>query len=245
MNFRILIVLLLSSISSLGRAYEMEDIARIEFKILDPDSRELVFEGYEVQSEEAAQSRKQTYYYDLKKNQVYIEDAFFDKATLRVAAYNSLNHLSGEETVVKTEGEQARVRFRPSASESPKEKLLPWGKEGFHTKVITQLILRNWAQIVGGRPYKFDLLLPFRFESLGFQLVNNKRVTVEGEERQSFLLQPQNFIIRAFVPRMEFQFSVGPKPRVKLYRGPSPLPVHGETNKPLDMVFEYPGAKDS
>ena len=228
-------------IAGWAHAYEMEDVKRMEFQIRDPQTREIYFEGHETSQEVGLQNRRQTFYYDAGKKEVYFEDASFDKESLRIQECTTINRQSGEETIVKTEGDKARVRFRPSREKEAREEILPWGDRGFHTKVISLLILRNWEKIVGGEPYKFDLMLPFRFESLGFQLVSNKRVKGEnGEERESFLLQPQNFIIRAFVPRMEFQFSVGPKPRLSLYKGPSPLPIKGTTNKMMEMQFNYP-----
>ena len=224
-----------------AHAYELEDFKRMEFQIRDPDTREVYFQGYETSQDVGLQNRRQTYYFDQSKKEVYFEDASYDKQSLRVFEALTINRQSGEETIVKTEGDKARVRFRPSSEKEAREETLPWSERGFHTKVVSLLILRHWDQIVSGDAYKFDLMLPFRFESLGFQIVSNKRVKLEnGEERESFLLQPQNFIIRAFVPRMEFQFSLTPKPRLALYKGPSPLPIKGTSNKTMEMQFTYP-----
>ncbi len=231
------LTLLLLSFGRSAGALAQEETKVMHFEIRDPETRALVFAGTETVKTQGTQERKETVYSDTSKQELYREDALYEKASLRMLDYEASNKLTGELTKVKAEGANSRVQYRADASKSLREEDMKLGPETFHPKMIHQLIVRHWQSLVAGKSYQFDMLLPFRFQSLGFQLVHFKNLKVGNEERESFLLQPKNFLIRAFVPRMEFQFAKGPEPEIRLYLGPCPVPVKGETNKTMEMVF--------
>lgn len=215
-----------------------EDTRAMQFQIRDPESQEVVYQGRETVAVKGASEKKETVYTDLAKKELFREEATYNIDSLQMLDYQATNQVTGEETLLKAEGaDAARVVYKADKEKAAREETMKLGKETFHPKMIHQLIVRHWDKLVSGQPYEFDMLLPFRFQSLGFRIVHAKSLQVGGEARESFLLQPKNFLIRAFVPRMEFQFAKGAEPEIRLYRGPCPVPVKGESNRTMDMVF--------
>lgn len=233
-----LFALSLWGISGLAFASVPEESRAMQFQIRDPETQAVVFRGHETVASSGQSERKETIYTDLSEKELFREQAVYEKDSLRMLDYQANNRVTGEETFMKAEGENsARISYKADAKQALREESMKVGPETFHPKMIHQLIERHWDQLVRGQSYDFDMLLPFRFQSLGFRIVHHKSLKVAGEERESFLLQPRNFLIRAFVPRMEFQFAKGSKPEIRLYLGPCPVPVKGENNKTMEMVF--------
>ncbi len=223
-----------------GLAYEMEDVTRIDFEVRDPGNREVFFKGTEKISQEAASTRKETWYYDLNKTEVQYENVLYNNRSLRVESYRFKNPLTGEETDVVTQGDTMKIKYRPEFKQAYKEGTLPWPKDGYHGKVFNNLILRHWTSLLQGKPLSFDLVLPYRFESLGFEIVSRKTTKVDGEDREVFALQPTSFIIRAIAPRMEFHYTKGDKPRIRQFSGPCTIPIQGKKDRMVDIIFSYP-----
>jgi hypothetical protein len=224
------------------QAYEMEDVKRIDFEVRDPDNRELFFTGTENITQEGGSTRKETYYYDLKKTEVQYENVLYNNKTLRVEAYQFKNPVTGEETNLVTKGDAMQIKYRPETREPYKDGTLNWEKSSYHGKVFNNIILRNWASLLKGTPVKFDLVLPYRFESLGFQILYKNAARIYGEEREIFVLQPTSLIIRAIAPRMEFHYTKGEKPRIRQFTGPSTIPIKGKKDRLVDIIFSYPQA---
>lgn len=236
--FRLMIIFL--GLQSTAMAYEMEDVQRIDFQIRDPKTQELYFHGIEIFGTVSDRIRKETFYYDSDKKEVQYEDTLYEPKSLRVYDYIFRNSVTGEETLLKTEGEMAQVRYRAKSGQPFKSGSIPWGVATYHGKVFNNLVLRNWESLLRGKALKFDLLLPFRFETIGFQIVHSKSHTVDGEAREVFVVQPQNILVRALAPRMEMQYTRGSKPRIRVFTGPFTSPVKGESDKILDISFTYP-----
>lgn len=224
---------------SLLQAYEMEDVKRINFEVRDPDSRELFFNGYETIVQEGPATRKETWYYDLKKTEVQYENVLYNNSSLRVESYRFKNPVTGEETELDTTGETMKIKYRPSSDKPYKDGTVAWEKDSYHGKVFNNLILRNWDSLLKGTPIKFGLLLPYRFESLGFQILYKKSAKVDGEDREIFALQPTSLIIRAIAPRMEFHYTKGEKPRIRQFTGPCTIPIQGKKDRMVDIIFSY------
>ncbi len=220
--------------------YEMEDVKRIDFEVRDPDSKELFFSGYEDISQVSGSTKKETWYYDLGKKEVQYENVVYNNSTLRVEEYQFRNPVTGEDTDVVTKGDTMKIKYRPGANEAFKDGTLNWEKNAFHGKVFNNLILRNWQSLLSGTPLKFDLVLPYRFESLHFKIVYQKSAKIDGEEREIFALQPTSLIIRAIAPRMEFQYTKGEKPRIRQFTGPCTIPIQGKKDRMVDILFSYP-----
>lgn len=223
-------------------AYEMEDVSRINFEMRDPKSKEVYFQGYELITFQEKTSKKETWYKNLKGEEVQYEFVEYDKQNLRVLSYRFKNSVTGEETNFDTESNSMAIRYRPEFQKPYKDGKLNWEENAYHGKVFNNLILRNWASIRQGKDLRFLLVLPYRFESLGFKIVYGKSKEVDGEKREVFELKPKNPIIRAIAPAMEFHYTSGDKPRIRQFTGPSTIPIKGEKDKQIDIIFSYPPA---
>lgn len=235
-------LLMLSLNTSLVHAYEMEDVSRIDFEVRDPKSRELFFNGYELITGSGNNTRKETWYYNLDKKQVQYEDVVYDKRSLQVEKYRFDNSVTGEQTDFDTLGKEMSIRYRPGIDKPFKEGKLKWEDNAYHGKVFNNLILRNWASLLNKTPLAFALVLPYRFESLGFKIIYDGSRKVDNEDREVFLLQPSSLIIRAIAPHMEFHYSKGDRPRILKFLGPSTIPIKGEKDRMVDILFSYPKA---
>jgi len=216
---------------------------KMEFQIRDPATREVFFKGYEKFTENGPSARKETFFYDSSSKEVLIEDAVYNRETLRMESFMSRSQLTGEETILKSEGNAIKVRYRAEGDDPFKETTLAWTTDTFHGKAFDDLIVRNWDSLMQGQTLKFDLILPFRLESRGFQIFHSRRLNREGQDLEVFSLQPQNFLLRAFVPKMEFLYARGPKPQLKIFTGPSGIPIQGETNRMVEIIYGFSGAR--
>jgi hypothetical protein len=223
-----------------AHAYEMEDVKRIDFEVRDPEQRELFFAGTETISTEGPLTRKETWYYDLKKTEVQYERVVYNSSSLRVENYRFKNPVTGEETELTTQGDRMKIKYRPDSTKTYQDGSLEWEANAYHGKVFNNLILRNWESLRQGKPLKFDLVLPSRFESLGFQIIYKNKRKVDNEEREIFALQPTSLIIRAIAPRMEFHYTAGEKPRIRQFTGPCTIPIQGKKDRMVDIIFSYP-----
>jgi hypothetical protein len=214
----------------------------MDFQIRDPQTREVFFQGYERVTDTGPNIRKETFFFDMNRKEALVEDAVYNRDSLRMESYVSRSSVTGEETIMKTEGQRIQIKYRPEKDDGFKETTLSWSSDTLHGKVFDDLIVRNWDKLLKGQMLKFDLVLPFRLESRGFQIFHNRRVTNQGQELEVFSLQPQNFLLRAFVPNMEFYYAAAPKPELKIFTGPSVIPIKGETNRMVEIIYGLSGA---
>jgi hypothetical protein len=226
-----------------GFAQSTEGVPKMDFQMRDPATREIFFQGYERVTNNGLQTRKETYFFDMNQKEALVEDAIYNRDSLLMDSYTSRSAVTGEETIMKTDGQRIQIKYRPEKDDSFKETTLSSTAETFHGKVFDDLIVRNWDKLLQGKTLKFDLVLPFRLESRGFQILHQRRETTQGQEMEVFLLQPQNFLLRAFVPKMEFFYARGPKPELKIFTGPSVIPIRGETNRMVEIVYGLSGAR--
>lgn len=226
-----------------GWSQDREGFPKMEFQIRDPATREIFFQGYERVTDNGATTRKETFFFDMGRKEALVEDALYNRESLRMESYVSRSSVTGEETIMRTEGKRIQIKYRPEADDSFKETTLPLTPDTLHGKVFDDLIVRNWDKLLQGQMLKFDLVLPFRLESRGFQIFHNRRATAEGQDLEVFSLQPQNFILRALVPKMEFYYARGPKPELKIFTGPSVIPIKGETNRMVEIIYGLSGAR--
>jgi hypothetical protein len=132
-----------------------------------------------------------------------------------------------------------KIKYRPDSTQTDKDGTLNWDKNAYHGKVFNNLILRNWASLLKGQPIKFDLVLPYRFESLGFQIAYGNSTKVAGEDREVFTLKPTSLIIRAMAPHMEFHYTKGEKPGIRQFTGPCTIPIKSKKDRMVDIIFSY------
>ncbi|HYX39727.1 MAG TPA: hypothetical protein VE954_42070 [Oligoflexus sp.] len=215
----------------------------MEFQIRDPATREVFFQGFEKVHDTGASTRKETFFFDKARKEVLMEDAVYNRETLRMETYVSRSSVTGEETVLKTEGKSLKISYRAEGDAPFKETTLSWNADTFHGKTFDDLIVRNWDNLLQGKMLKFDLVLPFRLESRGFQIFRTKRTNLDGQDVEVFALQPQNFLLRALVPKMEFFYAPGTRPQLKMFSGPSVIPIQGETNRTVEIIYGLPGAR--
>lgn len=237
------ILLSLLARAELLAAQTHEVPAKMEFQIRDPATREVFFKGYEKFTDTGPNARKETFFYDSTNKEVLVEDAVYNRETLRMESYISRSQLTGEETILTSEGNALKIRYRAEGDDPYQETKLAWTTDTFHGKVFDDLIVRNWDSLMQGRTLKFDLILPFRLEARGFQIFHSRRLNREGQDLEVFSLQPQNFLLRALVPKMEFLYTAGPKPQLKIFTGPSVIPIQGETNRMVEIIYGLSGAR--
>jgi hypothetical protein len=219
-----------------------EEAKRIDFEVRDSKTKELYLTVYELSTVTPETARREAWYYDTKKTEVQYENVLYRRDNLRVENYQFKNSVTGEATDSWTEGETMRVKYRPALDKALQTGSIEWTKDSYHGKVFNNMILRNWSSLRAGNPIKFQLILPFRFESLGFQIAYKKTAQIAGDERVIFALEPTSFFIRAIAPRMEFHYIESDRPRIRQFTGPSSMPLKGEKDRLVDIIFSYPKA---
>lgn len=225
-------------INTIAHSQDKTKDYRIDFTINDPKSDEVYYKGYEDIKFKDNMVDKKTYYFDLNDKQVQTEFVMFTKDDLVVKSYDYQNELTGEMSYVRTEKNKIKIRYRPPGGKE-KSGEMTWEDQMYHGKTFHQLILRNWAPLTQGKDFEFTLLIPYRFESLGFKIKRKDMKKSDNKTYYTFSLEPQNFIIKQLAPDLEAVYEGGSQPKIKSFYGPTTLPIKGEADRMVLIKFNY------
>ena len=181
---------------------------QIKFSIHDPKSDKQYFTGYEDITHNEGKVTKKAFYYDDKKKLLQTEFVVFDQNTLKVLDYDYDNRITGEASKLNVVGNKVKITYVEKAGEKPKLGEMSWEDNMYHGKTFHQLILRNWKTLSQGKEYDFSLLIPYRFESIDFQIVNKGKTKKDGKEVTTIAIEPDSFLIRQFAPKLEAEYAI-------------------------------------
>ena len=212
---------------------------RVDFTVHTPNSKSASYKGFEDIEIKDGFLIKNSSYFDLKGRLVLEEKVKFLNKSLKLQSYSYKNKVSGVETkALLVNGDKLKVNHR-EVDKPPQEGEIQWTERSIHGKSFHELILKNWNSLKKGTPLKFDLVLPIRFTSVSFALTLEKKETREGIPFYIYNLAPDSFFIRQFVPEMSFTYKENKNPRIVSFKGPTALPINGETGKTVVVKFSY------
>ncbi len=209
------------------------------FSFLDPKTGAALVRGVEETSREDELVVTTTVVRDLEEKVLSRERCVYDPRTLALVSYEHTDYGAadgkGEHQALEVKGKKAMLLRRDGAAE-PKIDQVAWTERTYSAKLLGVLIERHWEVLERGDEFAFDMFVPAMAARFGFRLRFSAR---NGAER-TVRAEPTNFLLRPFVPRIEFVYEEAPgaKPTLKRYEGPSSVELAGERHKPIVIQFD-------
>lgn len=213
---------------------EFSDGQLIRFDMSDAGSGKMLYSGVERISVRDGTVRKRTEYRAADRGAVMVEEVSYDLSSLQVDAFTS-EHRGGERLSLRREGKRLIIEYVPRDGGAPKrDERLTWGEDTRLGKTLHHMIVRHWDELTGGRVVSFDLLVPSKFESYRFRLVEQP-ASRAGD--RVFRLEPESWIVRQFVAPMDFHYD--DERRAVRYEGPSTVDFSSNPDQRVVIRFSY------
>jgi hypothetical protein len=218
-----------------GAGAELRDGQVIRFTVSDAATGEALYSGVEHVSIDARTVHTRTVYRAEGRGEVKIEEVRYDLDTLEVDAFTSEDRAGGERVALRRAGKQLLIEYvARQGGETVRDDRLKWGAETRLGKTLHPMIVRHWDELVAGRAVSFDLLVPSKFESYRFRLVQQPRSPAGN---RVFRLEPEAWLVRQFVPPMDFHYDE--VRRAVQYEGPSTVDYEGNPKRRVVIRFSY------
>lgn len=229
----LLIALLLGAAGISGA--ELSDGQLIRFDVSDARTGEALYTGVERISVRDGQVRKRTVYRAAERGEVMVEEVSYDLATLQVDAFTSEHRDDGERLSLRREGKRLMIEYLPREGDATRrDEQLVWGQDTRLGKTLHHMIVRHWNELVAGAAVDFDLLVPSKFDSYRFRLIEQPR---SADGNRVFRLEPESWVVRQFVAPMDFHYDE--QRRAVRYEGPSTVDFSSDPDQRVVIRFSY------
>lgn len=230
----VLFICLLLGVPGVASA-ELSDGQLIRFDVSDARTGEVLYSGVERISVRDGQVRKRTVYRAAERGEVMVEEVSYDLATLQVHAFTSEHRESDERLSLRREGKRLVIEYVPrDGGATRRDEQLQWGPDTRLGKTLHHMIVRHWDEMVAGRTVDFDLLVPSKFDSYRFRLIEQPR-SEAGDH--VFRLEPQSWAVRQFVAPMDFHYDQ--ERRAVSYEGPNTVDFSRDPDQRVVIRFSY------
>lgn len=203
--------------------------------VSDPQSGALLARGTEDIIETDGKVVREARYFDGHGKVVQTEVATYAVGSNLIDKYDYRDPTTGEHVSVASDGpDHARVTFREGAD--VKEGRVAWSPETLHGKFIPERLLAHWDELVAGKTITFELLVASRMETIRFRGRYDAAKSARTG-KPTFVVDANNFVIRAFAPDFTFVFDDPTSRRVVEYVGPSPIEIAGKRYPTVRLTF--------
>ena len=222
-------------------AAAVERRSHIKVDVFDPSSGRQLYTGGELIVEQPdGIVNKQTWYSPADSKQIIQrEEISFHLSDLRVKQYRFENNESGElvEAAI-SEGDKLLIKHRADKSSKLTEKPWGWMNDAVVGKTLVHFIEKRWQELNKDQRLKVHLLVPSRADAFVFRMERVKN-TRSGQEGATVVkMEPDSWLVRQFVPLMEFWFR-GQPPVIEEFTGPSPVDSGTWKGKLLRVKFTW------
>ena len=214
-------------------APELRDGQRIRFEVRDAESGEKLFVGDERIEIRDGTVSKRTVYRTLDRGEVQVEKVSYELDSLRVNELVTEQPALGEQVRLRRDGETVQIEYRPGDGD-PRFETLTWGPQMQVGKTLHHIIVRRWEELASGDPVTFDLLVPTRFTSYRFRLLERPP---SAQGHRVFRLEPEAWLLRQLVAPMDFHYDESR--RAVKYVGPTTVGRLDDTDRQVEIRFSY------
>lgn len=215
-------------------AAELSDGQRIEFKVLDALTGQLLYQGEELISLRDGRVEKRTTYRANDNQEAMVERVVYQLESLQIDEFVSLHPATGEEVSLRRSGQLLEISYVERRGVEPQQrKDLVWGPDTRHGKMLHHIIVRDWDKLTAGNVVSFDLLVPSKFKSYRFQVVHR----THGDGLAVFRLEPGSWLVRQFVKPMDFYYDQ--RRRAVKYVGPTTVGYYDDPDRQVEIRFSY------
>jgi hypothetical protein len=134
----------------------------------------------------------------------------------------------------------ARLKYTAKTNDKPENFEYRWSSQTVVGKTLHHYIVRNWANLLGGKSPEFELFVPMKRDHFKFRVRRDRDVKLRDLQAHVISLEPSNWAIRALVPRMYFFYTVKSGiPVLVRYEGATTVAINGDDKKEVAIEFEY------
>ena len=221
-------------LSSGASAAESE---RIGLKMFHKETGKVLYTGEREITRDGARVTERTVFKKPDGATVQVSATSFEDDTLKLISHELEDLRLGLTEKMEIGAGKVRIEFREARNEDVDRDELDWEDGMVATAMILPLLRRNWEKIAAGGEVEFDLLVPSRQGTVGFQLKKDSAGTVNGAPVTVVVLEPDSFFIRALVDPM--YFSVADEPPHRLLRYVGRTSVKADDGEDQDLRVEY------
>lgn len=207
------------------------------FEVRDLHNEAIYLRGEEIQSLQNHMIIKETTYRNPENDRVVQHTlCHLKEQDLSLEKYDLINYETGESLRMnrRNEEEVTLEYFVPKKMKQSVQKSLKFDHD-YLGDAIHALVTRQWSELMIKGDITFRLFVPNRFDSFAFRF---KKIQNKNGDLW-FVMEPTSFLIRTLAPTMEFIYTDDVHHHLKEYRGPSPVPIAGESEKPVRVLFDY------
>ncbi len=211
---------------------------KLWFSVYDPASGELLVVGEETIETRGEWREKTTLYRSLAGKELMRERVRYHQGTLALEFYQSEYFPSGEWAETTREGGKLCARYRPQR-EAPTQSRCEatWAEGVWSGKSLHDIFAREWKKLLKGKTVSMSVIIPSRMRTLDLDL---HAVEGQGSEgTKAFRLEASSWLLRPFVPALEFVYREAWPPRLVSYLGPTTIPIGGDSSKNVRIEFHY------
>ncbi len=232
-------VLILSLASTAFAANERE--TRSTFRVRDPSSGEIYFTGTDQRMWREQSLLRETRFYDLKGSLVFQEVTELTRADDSLLSYRFQDLLGGGQTSLVRKDNEVVSEHQEEKSSAAQKARFAIRRDLLAPAQVEAFIQRNWEAILSKKTLEFEMIVPQRSASYGFEVLLKDQEERAGKRLYRIVMQPRNFLLRLLAPKLELLWIADPAPHMVLFRGPSPALIRGEKNRILDIEFSNNG----
>lgn len=216
---------------------------KILFRVVDLKSNQPIAHGVETINIDDGKITKNTEYYTPGKRSSIIQSevATSNLKNLAVSEYRFKNNHTGEQVELLMKAPPvARLTYIAKASDPPQQFEYRWSDRTVVGKTLHHFIVRNWRHLLDGKSPEFELFVPMKRDHFKFRIRRDREVKINDQMTQLISLEPANWAIRAFVPRMEFFYVTRQGlPVLVRYEGATTVTINGDDKREVVVDFEY------
>ncbi len=210
---------------------------RIGLKMFHKETGKLLYTGGREITRDGARVTERTVFKKPDGATVQVSATSFEGDSLKLISHELEDLRLGLTEKMEHSAGKVRIEFREARNEDVDSDDLDWEDGMAVSATILPLLHRNWRKIAAGGEVEFDLLVPSRQGTVGFQLKRDSAGTVNGAPVTVVVLEPDSFIIRALVDPMYFYVADDPPHRILRYVGRTS--VKADDGKDQDLRVEY------
>ncbi len=130
------------------------------------------------------------------------------------------NTLTGHVEKTRFIDNKYEVIFSESKDKTRKESQIIYEDSAISDAGFDNFIIENWGQIIEGKKFKRDFLVPSMQEFLSFRIYQDAIVNKEGQSLRLINIEPDSFFVRVIAGTLKLYYD-SEKPALRVFEGVS------------------------
>lgn len=186
----------------------------------DSDTNQLLYtESHHEQYSGGILQRSEVIYKDPAENIFASKIADFSNSQF-MPEFALENTRTGHEEKTRFIDNKYEVIFSESKNNTRKEAQIKFEDSAVSDAGFDNFILEHWDQIIAGKKFKRDFLVPSMQEFLSFRIYQDAIVNKEGQSLRLINIEPDSFFVRVIAGTLKLYYD-SDKPALRIFEGVS------------------------